>query len=186
MIEARAGDVRLGRVGGIEVIFTPMAAAGSILLFVVFAAMGGYLFKHGAANSVLGAIALVIAHWVSEVAHNLGHATAARRSGHPMTATRLGFLLVLGASLYPPDEPELPAELHVRRALGGPAGSALLTVISGFVLLALAGTSVAWVALLWFLDNLLVFTLGAFVPLGFNDGSTLLRWMGRRGQGTGA
>jgi hypothetical protein len=36
-----------------------------------------------------------------------------------------------------------------------------------------------WVALFFFLDNLLVLTLGAFVPLGFTDGSTLLRWWGK-------
>ncbi|MBK7920605.1 MAG: hypothetical protein IPJ94_31005 [Chloroflexi bacterium] len=33
------------------------------------------------------------------------------------------------------------------------------------------------VATLTFLDNLLVLTLGAFLPLGFTDGSTLLRYM---------
>jgi len=27
------------------------------------------------------------------------------------------------------------------------------------------------------LDNLLVFTIGAFLPLGFTDGDTLLRYM---------
>ncbi len=31
-------------------------------------------------------------------------------------------------------------------------------------------------ALFFFLDNLLVLTLGALLPLGFTDGSTILRW----------
>jgi hypothetical protein len=114
------------------------------------------------------------------VVHNIGHNTAARSTGHPMVGTRLGFLLVLGASLYPADEPELPPDVHIRRALGGPVGSALFTVVLGALALALSGTSVGWVAVVWFIDNLLVFTLGAWLPLGFNDVSTILYWRGKR------
>jgi len=97
--------------------------------------------------------------------HDVGHNSAARSTGHPMTGTRLGFLLVLGAWLYPADEPELPPEVHIRRALGGPAGSAVFTVIIGILALVLAGTSIGWMAMVWFLDNLLIFTLGPFLPL---------------------
>jgi hypothetical protein len=35
-------------------------------------------------------------------------------------------------------------------------------------------------ATFFFLDNLLVLTLGSFLPLGFTDGSTLLEWWGKR------
>jgi hypothetical protein len=42
------------------------------------------------------------------------------------------------------------------------------TAVTGFLLL------------FFFLDNLLVFTLGAFLPLGFTDGSTLLRYWPQR------
>jgi hypothetical protein len=172
--------MRIGRVGGIDVLLTPAWAVGTVLLFVLFTAIGHYVFHHGWANSLVGGAALALAHWVSEVVHNIGHNTAARSTGYPMVGTRLGFLLVLGSSLYPTDEPELPPEVHIRRALGGPAGSAALTVVLGIVALALAGTSAGWVGLVWFLDNLLVFTLGAFVPVGFNDASTILHWMGKR------
>ena len=174
--------MRVATIGGIDVLLTPAWAVGTILLVVLFAAIGHYVFHHGFANALVGGVALALAHWVSEVVHNLGHNTAARSTGHPMTGTRLGFLLVLGTSLYPADEPELAPELHIRRALGGPAGSAVLTVIIGILALVLAGISIGWMALVWFLDNLLIFTLGAFVPVGFNDGSTILRWMSRRGQ----
>jgi hypothetical protein len=34
----------------------------------------------------------------------------------------------------------------------------------------------------FFLDNLLVFTIGSLLPLGFTDGSTLLAWWPRRGR----
>jgi hypothetical protein len=186
MAEARAGEMRVGRVGGIDVLLTPAWAAGTILLVVLFAGLGHYLFHHGFADAVIGGVSVALAHWVSEVVHNVGHNAAARTTGHPMTGTRLGFMLVLGTSLYPADEPELPPEAHIRRALGGPAASAGLTVIIGIGALFLAGTSVGWMVLLWFLDNLLIFTLGAFVPVGFSDGSTLIHWRRRRAGGAAA
>jgi hypothetical protein len=46
--------------------------------------------------------------------------------------------------------------------------------------MALLHLPLTWVAALVLLDNLLVFTLGAFLPLGFTDGSTILRWWRRR------
>jgi hypothetical protein len=36
------------------------------------------------------------------------------------------------------------------------------------------------VAIVFTIENLLVFTVGNFLPFGFNDGSTLLHWMRRR------
>jgi hypothetical protein len=177
MTETTTRDLRLGRVGGLDILAGPSAAAGTVVLTVIFAAIGRYAFHHGIANAVVGGLVLALLHWVSEVVHNVGHGTAARRSGHPMTGGRLGFLLVLGTSLYPHDEPALPASVHIRRALGGPIASAALTVAIGALALLLSGSSTGWVALVWFLDNLLIFTLGAFVPLGFSDGSTLIHWM---------
>jgi len=85
---------------------------------------------------------------------------------------------VLAASRYPKDEPELPAQIHIQRALGGPIASALFTVIWGILALNVAAAQglAYWIILFLFLDNLLVFTFGAFLPLGFTDGSTLLYW----------
>ncbi len=183
MAEARAGEMRVVHVGGIDVLVGPAWALGTILLVALFAGIGHYVFHHGLFNSLVGGVALALAHWVSEVVHNIGHNVAARRTGRPMVGTRLGFLLVLGTSLYPQDEPDLPPKVHIRRALGGPGGSALLTVVLGIPALLLAGSSVGWMALVWFLDNLLVFTIGAFVPVGFNDASTILHWVGKRRQG---
>jgi hypothetical protein len=40
-------------------------------------------------------------------------------------------------------------------------------------------TLLLWVLPLFSLDNLFFFTLGALLPLGFTDGSTILRWMGK-------
>ena len=91
---------------------------------------------------------------------------------------------VLAASRYPRDEPELPAEIHIRRALGGPSFSFLLALVAGVIayLLRTNGGLTWWLALFLFLDNLLIFTIGALLPLGFTDGSTLLYWWPKRGE----
>jgi hypothetical protein len=91
------------------------------------------------------------------------------------------FWWVLAQSIYPSDEQELAPAVHVRRALGGPIMSLGITVIAGIsaLLLAPAG-GLAWMlAMFAFLDSLLVFTLGALLPLGFTDGSTLIRYWGK-------
>lgn len=91
---------------------------------------------------------------------------------------------LLAASRYPSDEPELPAEIHIRRALGGPIASLVVSLLSGFAALALqpVGGALLMVTMFWFLDNVFVFFLGSLLPLGFTDGSTLLYWWPRRGE----
>jgi hypothetical protein len=97
-----------------------------------------------------------------------------------MTGIRLWWML--GSSVYPADEPQLEAGLHIRRALGGPSASALLTVVALVLWLLLRAVTPewSWVGLVFFVDNLVFYTLGSFLPLGFTDGSTLLRWLPRR------
>jgi hypothetical protein len=88
----------------------------------------------------------------------------------------------VSTALYPPDEPPLPADIHIRRALAGPAGSLLVTLVAGVAayLLRSVGGTLWYVGVFLFLDNLVVLTLGALLPLGFTDGSTLLHWWGKR------
>ena len=92
------------------------------------------------------------AHWFAGLVHHLGHAWAARRTGFPMSGIHCR--LFLCASRYPRHEPMLPANVHIRRALGGPLFSFLLAVVVG--------------------------ALTALLPLGFTDGSTLLKWWPQR------
>jgi hypothetical protein len=127
-------------------------------------------------TAVLTAFLATLLHFFGEFWHQLGHAWAARRAGWPMSGVM--FVWVLAASLYPRDEPELPARTHIRRALGGPAASFLMTVVMGWVVWGVRPytTPTDNLLLFFFLDNLLVFTLGAFLPLGFTDGSTLLHY----------
>jgi hypothetical protein len=89
---------------------------------------------------------------------------------------------MLSTSLYPKNEGELPGSVHITRALGGPISSFALSMPAGLLALALkaSGGIVYWAAVYLWLDNLLVFSLGALLPLGFTDGSTLLYWMRKR------
>ena len=100
-----------------------------------------------------------------------------------MTGIRFGTYVVLSTAVYPENEPALPANTHIRRALGGPIVSACLTCIGFIILLAIIGSAsppVLFMAWFFFLENLIIFTLQAFVPLGFNDGSTIWHWLRQR------
>jgi hypothetical protein len=176
----RDGDLQLGAVGGLRLSARPSAAFCSLALAALLTALAVVLLRAPLPAAVLGAVLAVALHWFSDIFHHLGHARAARRTGYPMIGVRLWFLL--GSSEYPADEPALPAATHIRRALGGPLASLLLTLLAATLALpALLLRLPFWeVAVFFFLDNLLVFLLGAFLPLGFTDGSTLLRWLRKR------
>jgi hypothetical protein len=171
--------IRLGSLMGLEVSFGMSMLAGIVVLLIAFFVVGRWLFHAGFAAAAVGAVLLTLAHFAQEAVHNLGHATAARRQGAPMTGFQ--FWGVLAMSQYPPDEPELPARVHIQRALGGPALSAVLAVLLGvlWVVAARLHFHLPWVFLVAFLDGVLVFSLGALLPLGFNDGSTIIRWSRR-------
>ena len=155
----------------------PSAGGGALLLAAAFGLVGRRLFRLSPAEAVAGGVLAAALHFLSELWHQKGHARAATRTGYPMTGVRLWG--VLGTSLYPPDEPELPDEIHVARALGGPRASAGLAG-AGALVAALAwpaGGVARMVSSLFALENLLVFTLGAFLPMPFmeTDGATILR-----------
>ncbi|MSP13979.1 MAG: hypothetical protein EXR62_13615 [Chloroflexi bacterium] len=175
-------EFTLGKIAGVTLIVTPAALLGSLLLWICLSAIGVIVLKLPAADALIGGLVATALHWLGETYHHFGHAWAARRTGYPMTGVRLGLFYLLGSSLYPAGEGDLPASIHIRRALGGPAASLLLTILSGLLVWILqpAGGVAGWVAWFFFLENLLIFTLGALLPLGFNDGSTLLYWQGRR------
>jgi hypothetical protein len=164
----------------LEVSMSSLGVAGTLANVALFTLIGRVVFRRPLGRAVAGGMLLALGHWWLEIWHNLSHDQAARMTGHPMRGTRLGAYGVLGTSLYPDDEGELPPRVHITRALGGPIGSAAMSVATGLAALVLAPFSFGWVALVLFLDNLLVFTLGAWVPLGFNDVSTVLYWLKRR------
>ena len=172
----------IGRVGKLTVSAAPSAVGGAAALLVVFSWLGRRVFGLRPGAALAGGVLATALHFVSELWHQSGHARAAAQTGYPMTGVHLWG--VLGTSLYPPDEPELPSEVHARRALGGPRASAVFAVAGA--LLALATRPIGGVAhggvahmvsTLFALENLFVFSAGALVPLPFmeTDGTTLRR-----------
>lgn len=170
---------RLGSWGGFKFLAKPSAFLGFIVVWLVFSLIGRKFFKLKPEHAIIGGLLATAVHWLSELWHNVGHAQAAKMTGYPMSG--VCFTGPFAFSLYPPDEPTLPPGIHVRRALGGPIASALLALVTGMIVLVAQtiGGVPLMVASLTFLDNFLVLTLGAFLPLGFTDGSTLLRYLGQ-------
>lgn len=169
----------LGTFWNLEISVTPFAFAGFILIWLALIVIGFLVFRFSFLDAIVSGFIITCLHYLSELIHHLGHAGAARNTGYPMRGVR--FVHVLAFSVYPKDEPELPGRIHIRRALGGPLVSFLVTVIALLILLVAQNVGVLfyWIALCFFLDNLFVFTLGAFLPLSFTDGGTIARYWGK-------
>jgi len=166
----------LGRLAGLKLSARQSVIPAFIALWLGLALLGIFVIRLPVLGAILGGFFAALLHFLAEFVHQYGHATAARLTGYPMSG--ILFWGPLATSLYPPKERKLAPEIHIRRALGGPIASFLLALAAGLLAVTLrtGGGTVWWVALFFFLDNLLVFTLGSFLPLGFNDGSTLLYW----------
>ncbi|MCP4425955.1 MAG: hypothetical protein GY803_15790, partial [Chloroflexi bacterium] len=117
--------LRLGKAGNLKILARPTAVYGILLLWLIFSLAGWLWLDLEAGTAVLTALIAAILHFFGEFWHQLGHAWAARRSAWPMSG--IMFVWVLAASLYPKDEPELHARVHIRRALGGPSASLLMS-----------------------------------------------------------
>lgn len=167
----------LGHAGNLAISAEPSAAAGAVLLLVIFSTIGRRVFRLSPREALAGGLLATALHFLSDLWHHAGHARAAERTGYPMTGVRLWG--VLGTSLYPPDEPELPGEVHSARAMGGPKASAWLALAGAVAaLLTRPLNRVAFMAsVMLALENLLIFSVGAFLPLPFleTDGTTLRR-----------
>ena len=175
-------DYQIGRITGLRLSVEPLFLVGTMVLWIALSGMGILLLDLPFAQAVVGGLIAALLYWVSEIIHQLGHAYAARRTGYPMVGIHLGKYLFFGASLYPENEEPLPAKIHIRRALGGPVSGFVFTIVTGAVawILYPRNDMLSWLALFLCIINLLVFTVGPFLPLGFTDGSTLLKWWGRR------
>jgi hypothetical protein len=170
-------DIVFGRIAGLTWSARPSAFASWLLVWAALTVIGVTVFSWPWPVALGMALCATLIYVFSETAHQIGHAIAAHGAGQPMTGVR--FWGPLASSLYPQDEPALPPAIHVRRALGGPIANAILSILAG-IWVALAGsdaTQVARLAQFTFGLNLLVYTAQSFVPLGFNDGATLARWL---------
>lgn len=147
----------------------------ALALWLVLTLVGWQLLDMEVGTAVIFGFLGTLLHFVATMGHHLGHAYAAHRVGYPMSFIRPWYLLA--TERYPKNEPTLPAEIHIKRALGGPAASLLLSFLSLiFILLLNRGTLAYYLAFFSLLDNFLIFFLGSLLPLGFTDGSTLLYW----------
>lgn len=167
---------------GVQVQLTQTGVVGTAVLWLLFTLLAWWLLPLSVGATIVMGVLFTLLHWLGEWLHQMGHALAARRVGYPMQRIRTWYALAAG--LYPKDEPPLPAETHIRRALGGPAMSLFLSVVGAVlvgVLRPLGGIPY-YLAVFFALENFFVFFLGAFLPLGFTDGSTLLYWWPKRGQ----
>lgn len=164
--------------GELEITAGKSAAGGFALLAAVLSVLGLAFCRLRPGAAVTGGLLGAILHYGSELWHQAGHARAAKRTGHPMEGVHLWGLL--GTSIYPNDEPPLPDEVHVARAMGGPRASAILTVVGGLLALVIRPKGgVAQLLAVWLaLENWLVFTIGAMLPLPFmeTDGEALRRY----------
>jgi hypothetical protein len=181
--------VSLGRIFGLETTFTPLFWPSYAALAVVAAVLARWLVRLPVSLAIVAGCLSAVLFLLYEWLHQLGHAFAARRVGHPMTGLR--FFNLFSGGQYPPDEPALPARLHVRRALGG----FWVNVVIGLLWLPLVfkvwpvgreilppdASLIAWVAGFSAFVNLVILGLGALLPLkipggGLNDGATLLHY----------
>lgn len=169
----------LGSFAGLKILVKPIALITTIVLWLVFTLIGRKLFKLTPKQAILGGLIATKLHWLSEFWHHIGHAQAAKQTGYPMSGVCANG--PIATSMYPPDEPTLPGSIHIKRALGGPIASGALAVVlavATFALRPIGGIPLMAAALAFF-ENLFVFGLGAFLPLGFTDGSTILHYWNR-------
>ena len=166
----------LGKVLGLKVTADTSAFVAGFVFWAILAVIGKEFFALTGPDVVVGGGLLVLLHYVSGFVHQFGHAIAAAQTGHEMTGVH--FWLLLTRSIYPANEPRLPAKVHIQRAKGGPIASTILAGILGVLSLLLipVGGLVLEMVVFLFLDNLLLFTLGAFLPLSFTDGGTFKEW----------
>jgi hypothetical protein len=153
----------------------PSAFIGTVIFFLALVYAGIQWMLLPVNQAVIGSLLIIVLHWFSVTFHNLGHHVAAISTGYPMIGIR--YWLILGTSLYPPDEPPLPKSIHVRRVMGGPVASAILGLVAvGISYLLMPTGGVIWYVFTFIaIDNLFLLSLGAFLPLGFTDGSTLIK-----------
>ena len=163
------------RIRGFSFIVQRSTLAGTVLLWSILSWLARETLHLSLWEALQFGLLATIAHWALDVIHQLGHAWAASWTGYPMIGVR--FWWVLSTCIYPGNEPELPLRVHVQRALGGPAMSFVILIMAGIWTWWVWPPQGAgeWLAVFVLADSLLTFTLGALLPLGFTDGSTLLR-----------
>lgn len=171
-------EYQVGRIGRLTITVDDTAVFSWLGLWLLLFVLALWLLPLSATQAFLGSLIAVGLHVLATLGHHLGHVWAAQQVGYPMRGIHFWFLLA--TSRYPYFERRLPAITHIRRALGGPIASLLITLAATSLWLVVRERNdlAAWLIFLFTADSLLIFTLGAIIPLPFieTDGGTLLRW----------
>jgi hypothetical protein len=171
--------IHFGKTFGLQIDILPVTFLATLLLWFGLSAAAFFGIRMPLGEALLLGLIAALLHWTSVLLHHLGHFIASRTTGYPMSGLLFGMFGILARDLYPADEPELAPAVHIRRALGGPIVSGLLSVIL-FLLLPLWPGNWYWVAWFILLENIFLFTLQVFIPLSFNDGGTILQNLRRK------
>ncbi|MCA9915306.1 MAG: hypothetical protein KC496_18260, partial [Anaerolineae bacterium] len=106
--------------------FLVMAVIFAVVTLIV-GAISGDISQFTAWEVIWVAMAAAAFHFVLQAIHLIGHAVAASTTGYQMS--RMWFLYAFAMTLYPRDEPTIPARLHIRRSLGGPIAFGIALII---------------------------------------------------------
>jgi Zn-dependent protease len=165
--------VNLGWLGPLYVTGERSVLVGFAVVWVLMLALASQWVEGTGFDRLMAATLAALGHWFWDLMHHVGHYLAGLYAGHPMRGIHLYGVLI--RSVYPPNEPALAANIHIRRAIGGPAMSICMA------LLCLLFQRIFPSDILWFFfyisfwDNLLVMTLGALLPVAGLDGHVILR-----------
>jgi len=126
-----SGEIKLGRIGNLTVSAKPSALISTLLVWLLFSAFWDCRAWHIVSQSILGrSDRMRLLHVAADILHQVGPCLGCAANWLPMNrhpnvgpAQRLR---------VPPDEPALPATVHIRRALGGPMGSLLASILAQF------------------------------------------------------
>lgn len=169
--------IRLPQFYRLDLVIQPIFIYACLALSVVMALLGAALLHLSLLQAMIGGLAFGLLHALSVFLHDMGHAIAARGTGYPMSGIEFGRYGLLAVTLYPPNEPELPGKIHIRRAWGGPIMSFGIALLLGLLTFALPSRSVMWwVALIGSWHNLVTFSLQVLLPVPWADGGTLAKW----------
>lgn len=186
--------INLGRFLNVEITMAMSSFVTMAIVFVVATLAASTLLSQEIGAAIIFGVGVVFIHWWGDFLHQVGHILAASRLKYP--AYRLHFWGPLSTTMYPKDEPELLPTMHVKRALGGPIASIIVSFVYGLILYVVGEgyEPINWLALFGVVESILVFTLGALTPMNpfmpdsmkdfKTDGDIVLDWFqARRAEG---
>lgn len=171
--------ISLGRWLGLQLTISPLALLCYAAVILLSALGSLVLVGLDLGTALWSAVVVALAMFIFEWLHQWGHALAAKRTGYPMVG--IHFFSLFSFSIYPADEPALPPQTHIRRALGGFWINLLIGLLLGAAAINLwaNGSVLGWITAVNAVWNFFILGLGALVPINLpgvliNDGASLL------------